>query len=151
MERLARGISRQMNLTPAWITVCGSRDPELCHILEARVGEKIAKKEFSTDNVEYVSKIDLRPVKGRLDLSEVELEKLRAMCSLWSLEFRPISIKSHRKLIGPLIVAAKKLIFPIIRIFMRETLQQQSRFNAATIALVAEMANNRAGRPPDLT
>ena len=136
-----------MNSAQSWITLCGARDQALGQELEDRVAQKIAAKEFTIDNVEYVSKIDLKPIKGKLELSEIELEKLRAMCSLWALELRPISITSHRKFIGPLIVGAKKLIFPIIRIFMRETLQQQSRFNAATIALVAELANSRSSKP----
>ena len=129
---------RAMNF--AWITVCGNREPELSGEVESRVLQRIEKKEFTSDNVYYVSKVDLRPVKGQLDISDSELEKLRAMCSLWSIELRPAAITSHRKLIGPLIVAAKRLIFPIVRVFMRDALRQQSSFNAATIALMAELA-----------
>lgn len=139
-----------MAASSTWLKVCGESDQSLASELEGRVRQKIENKEFSADNVYYVSKVDLRPVKNSLDLSDIELEKLRAMCSLWSLELRPVTITSHRRFIGPLIVAAKKIAFPIIRIFMRDVLRQQSSFNAATIAMVTEIANRRHNSNTDI-
>ncbi len=56
------------------------------------------------------------------------------------LHHMPCDATSHRKYAGPVIVAAKKLIYPILRAFFKDTLHQQRSFNAGSIALMAELS-----------
>ena len=78
---------------------------------------------------------------GSLKLSKKRLEKLRRLCQLWEVNLKPAEITSHRKVIGPLIVAVKKLVYPILKVLLKETIKQQRDFNAAAVALIADLAN----------
>jgi len=127
-----------------WIKVAGRDAPELESWVEEKVKKKTTAGEFSIDNVEYIKKIDLSATKGELAVSGEDLERLRKLCQLWDLDLKVFSIKSHRKIIGPFIVALKKVIFPILRVFLKESMQQQRAFNAEVISYLARIS--RRGR-----
>ncbi|MCB0353122.1 MAG: hypothetical protein KDD64_06335, partial [Bdellovibrionales bacterium] len=82
------------------------------------------------------------------DVSDEVLEKLRRLCQLWNVRLLPQEkITSHRPLIGPVIVAVKKAIFPIVRYILKDVLHQQRSFNAAAIQLLAEIASDSNTQP----
>ena len=92
----------------------------------------------------------MHPVKGVLQVSNDQLEKLRRLCQVWDVDIRPGEITSHRPIIGRVIVAGKKLLFPVIRALLKNYLSQQREFNAAAISLLADLCSrNSASRRID--
>ena len=126
-----------------WLRPFGLADAELCSRLEARVADRLAAKEFRIDEVEYVRNADFCPVRGTLTVSEPELNTLRRLCQAWEIELRPGKITSHRPVIGPIIVGAKKLVFPLIQVFLKDLVKQQKDFNSSAIALMGSLISER--------
>ncbi len=132
----------QTSTTP-WITLPEvNSTEELEQTLANRVQARIAQGDFTEENVRYVKELRLDACRGSLNVSDEILERLRMLCQLWSIELRPRTITSHRPFIGPIIVAFKKALYPLISFFLKDLIRQQKDFNAATIRLVAELANN---------
>ena len=112
-------------------------------MLDVLVEERMRGRAYTPDEAAYVAKVDLSAVKDPLSVSDRRLEKLRRLCQAWDIEIRPVNITSHRRIVGPLIVAAKKMIFPVLRLFLKDFIRRQKEFNAAAIALLAELSNER--------
>jgi hypothetical protein len=132
--------------TETWLKLpesASGRSATLAAELEERVQQRLRTDEFKADEIKYVGKLDMRPVKGDLNISESELEKLRRLCQVWDIELRTENITSHRKVIGPLIVWTKKLILPVLKALFRNMIEQQKEFNAAAISLLAEIGNRK--------
>ncbi|MCB0331854.1 MAG: hypothetical protein KDD55_00075 [Bdellovibrionales bacterium] len=130
-----------------WITVPGSDSNEdLERTLASRVEAHIAQGDFTQENIRYVEKLRLDACRGTLHVSDEILERLRMLCQLWSIELRPRTITSHRRYIGPVIVAFKKALYPLISFFLKDLIRQQKDFNAATIRLVTELANSQESK-----
>jgi hypothetical protein len=123
-----------------WIVACGQAAPELASILQSRVATRIKAGEFLPDTLHYFQEVSFKPVTGDLTVSEKRLEQLQKLCQLWDVRIRPQEVTSHRRILGPLIVAVKKLAYPVLGAFLKETFHQQRSFNAAAIALVAELS-----------
>ncbi len=126
-----------------WFTVCGQKRDALASSVENAVARAQTASQLSSDEVERVKQLDFSVCKGELNVSDEILEKLRRMCQIWDVDIRVREISSHRKFIGPVIVAAKKLVFPVLRAFLNDTLRQQRDFNAAAIQLVGEIVAER--------
>jgi len=110
--------------------------------LQAIRDKRIESGDYSIENIRYVSKLSLSACSGELSISDQKLEKLRRLCQLWDVKLRPREISSHRKLVGPVIVAVKRAIYPVLKFFLKDMLHQQREFNAATIRLLAEIARD---------
>lgn len=114
---------------------------ELVSCVRERVAQHVQDGHYSVDEVRYIAAINEMPVKGAVNISSERLEKLRRLCQVWEVDLRFNNITSHRPLIGPIIVAIKKLFYPIIRAIFKDYIRQQKEFNAATIALLADLSN----------
>ena len=126
--------------TPSdWFTILGDRNQDLENELNKRVRSRISEGEYTLDNVCYIDKVDFSLVKGELNLSEKQLEKLRRLCQLWDIKLRPADISSHRPFIGPIIVTIKKLMFRLLSVLMKDVIHQQKSFNAAAIDMIGEV------------
>lgn len=124
-----------------WLEVLGATAPELEGRVASRVEAHLAAGRYTAENIRYVSSLERPATPGALAVSAEALERLRRLCQVWEVDFKPArTITSHRPVIGPLIVAAKRLAFPVMRFFMRETLRQQREFNVAVIEAVTELA-----------
>ena len=124
-----------------WIVVGGEAAPELSRQLSESVARRISEGKYTQKDIEIVSKIELPLIDGKLNVNAKDLEKLRELCKLWDVDLKPLHISSHRKFIGPVIVAAKKLFYPFVRAIFKESHKQQREFNAATISMIAEILN----------
>jgi hypothetical protein len=131
----------------SWLTVAGKSDGDLEAVLAQEVASKIAAGRYTVDNVAYISKVHLNLEPGYLQVSDKTLEKLRRLCQLWDVDIRATNITSHRKVIGPLIVAAKKIVYPLLKVFLKDFIRQQRSFNAAVIALLAEVSQKPKNDP----
>jgi len=129
----------------AWLMTEGSPDGELARTLEQRVEQRIAGGRYTRDDAQYIAKMHLRLCSGLLDVSDETLEKLRRLCQLWDVDVRIRRISSHRRVIGPVIVAAKRLLYPMLRVLLKDFIRQQRSFNAAAIAAIADL--HSAKRP----
>ena len=109
--------------------------------LEQSIASRLAEVEWTTDQQKYMQALtfDLRITST--DVSNQFLDKLRTACQLWDVDLRIQNISSHRKVIGPVIVAAKKAIAPMIKFFLKDFIRQQKDFNAAILALIIESKN----------
>lgn len=122
-----------------WFTIAGEKDGALAEKIERRVAEKIAKGHFSPEFIRAVATMQPGMPHGGLAVSEEDLEGLRSLCSLYEVELRPTKITSHRRLVGPIIVGAKRLIYPILRAFLGDTLRQQRDFNAQVVTMLMDI------------
>lgn len=136
-------MSATLHSAKNWIRAFGNYDTELSSKVESRIAARLAAKEFRADEVEYVRTADFCPVRGTLSVSEKELNTLRRLCQAWEIELRPGKITSHRPLIGPIIVAVKKLVFPLVQVFMKDLVKQQKDFNSSAIALMGSLLSER--------
>ena len=124
----------------SWIRIEGADQPELAGRLKARLDRKVRADEVNLDEIRRVEKLTFLPA-GKIELGGESLDKLRRLCQLWDIDLRCQGISSHRPLIGPLIVAIKKLLYPVLKVFLKDTLQQQRDFNAAAVSLLADLAS----------
>lgn len=129
------------NSTNSWLTICGQEDKAFEESINSRVNQRIANKDYSENDCKVIADMRMSVVKGDLKIDDYTLEKLRHMCQLWDIDLRPREITSHRKIVGPIIVGIKKMLFPILKIFLKDLIRQQRDFNAATIRLVGCLSN----------
>lgn len=108
----------------------------------SRVNQQIEAGNYSLDEMKYIAAINEMPVKGKIRISPEKLEKLRRLCQVWEVNLSYNKITSHRRLIGPLIVLFKKLFYPVVQALFKDFIRQQKEFNAATIALLADLSND---------
>lgn len=132
-----------MNGSTPWIQLCGKSDPELERILSDRVAAKRAAGKFALHDEEYIRRVSLMVLREGGDVSPELLEKFRHLCLLHNVHLIPPKISSHRRFIGPIIVAGKKLAYRILAPLLESTIRQQRDFNAAAIYLLAELSRER--------
>lgn len=122
-----------------WITVCGQSSPELENRLTAKVQQRLADGEYTEQDMRVVADLGKPKAELHLKMSDAKLERIRRLCQLWDIELRPPhQITSHRKIVGPLIVAAKKLVYPLLRVLLKDLIRQQRDFNGSVIAYLSE-------------
>ena len=125
------------------IKICGKEDSSFSNEIASLVHQKITQRIYSENDVKYIKLLEMKLVDGGLNVSEKDLERLRTLCKLWDVELKPAEITSHRPIVGHIIVAIKKALFPIIRVFLRDTFKQQRDFNAASVSMLAELLNKK--------
>lgn len=127
--------------------IAGNPDSEINQLIQAKAAALLASGKITENNLKYLQQLDLSIVKSDLDISDLLLERLRLNCQLFDVELRPREITSHRKFVGPVIVAVKKLIFPVIKFFLKDFIRQQKDFNASLIATLGQIAVEKKQKP----
>lgn len=114
-------------------------------IIQERISKRIEKKCYSGKDINNISVIPLRLMLITKKINhELKLNAIRELCQQWQINPVFSSITSHRKVVGPVIVKAKKIIFPIINYFTKPVFNRQKDFNAAVIsAIAASMVKER--------
>ncbi len=125
----------------SWLEIGGKADPKLAQKLSESVREKIQRGEFLDKDVRYVSDLSRPLISETLNVSDQRLQKLRTLCQLWDVDIKGTNITSHRKYVGPIIVAFKRALLPIVKVLLKDTINQQRDFNAASISLLTDLAN----------
>ncbi len=115
--------------------------------LERLTAERL-KSRFHSGSInleEYNSVTEMKRTlfSGALKLGPQELENLRKLCQLWDIDIRPVEVTSHRKFIGPFIVLGKKIIYPILRVLLKDLLRQQREFNATSLSMIAYLIKDK--------
>jgi hypothetical protein len=125
----------------SWCKLPPNIDPSILLEIETSASKRMIEKNFTAQDVLNISNRQLDLIPKNLSLSPERLEKLRRLCQLWEVDIRLGEITSHRKIIGPVIVAVKKVMFPIIRFMLKDLIREQRDFNSAAIRLFADLCN----------
>lgn len=125
-----------------WLIVAGKIDKDLALALTESVQARIIAGEYKERDVEYVSKLTRPVINEKLNISPERLRKLRTLCQLWDIDIKATKITSHRKILGPIIVGVKKALLPVIRMLLKDTINQQRDYNAAVISLLTDISND---------
>lgn len=128
-----------------WLTVCGDSQSELAAVLEEKVAALRREGAFTESDQMFVQKMSYSVAKSGFATSPERMELLRRLCQIYSIDVRPAQPTSHRRLIGPIIVAAKKVIFPIIKALLGPTFKHQKDFNAVVVMLLTDLCNEAGG------
>ena len=122
------------------IEICGERAEALEEELRSRLASRISSGDLSEVTIRSVEKTTFRPIPEGTDLAPESIERLRRLCQLWEVRLRVNEISSHRKVIGPVIVFAKRIMLRLMQFLMKDALHQQRSFNAEVIRALAEMS-----------
>lgn len=139
----------------SWITIGEQEVPELEQAIEQRYvkllenSHPVPSQRFTDKDIAYISKLDRSIIQGELLLSDKHLEQLRTLATLYYVDFKQEQISSHRKFVGPVIVKAKQLMFPILRIFLKKFLVDQRAFNAQVLLCLSELYKNTLSSKKD--
>ena len=128
-----------------WVDAFGKVDTKLGAELQQRMRQRIAAGDYTIHDVRFVRILQLNLFRSAPQMSADRFEKLRRLCLSWNIGLRPLEISSHRKYIGPVIVTAKRILFRILQVLLKDLILQQRTFNANAIALLAELSDERQG------
>lgn len=133
----------------SWLKICGAEDKAIENRIAQACADKISQGLYDENRVRYVEKLSFAYGSSAFDVksfkvADAQLEKLRRLCQLWDVDIRVGGISSHRKFIGPFIVAFKKVLFPLIKVLLKDFIEQQREFNATCIALLSELSAQSA-------
>jgi hypothetical protein len=123
-----------------WLEITGLADPERASALSARVQQRIQSGAFKKADCDYIKRLPARLTPGDLQLSDLQLERLRQVCQRAEVQLMPMKITSHRRWIGPIIVASKRILFSILKVLLKDTIRRQNDFNSAVISYLAASA-----------
>jgi len=132
----------------SWISTLGRDDRQLTEVIEGRVRSRILSGAYQEKDVLYMDLHRLPLLDGNLEAELEVLEGLRQMAQASDVRLTPPVISSHRPYIGPLIVGAKKILFRILDVLLREQLRRQRDFNARTLETLIKMQQSRCRNFP---
>jgi hypothetical protein len=125
----------------SWILKSGEVDATLAELLEARVDAQRRAGLYTERDEQHVKGIELTTSRRDFVTSPERLERLRRLCQIYSINLRPEEISSHRKFIGPVIVAVKKALFRMLEGLLGKTIKHQRDFNSEVVALLTDLCN----------
>lgn len=125
-----------------WLSVCGEPDSFLSQAMSEEISRLRSAGKFSQEDQAAIRELSFSVTRTGFSTSPERMELLRRLCQLYSADVRPLPPTSHRRLIGPFIVLAKRLFQPIIYSIFGRVLRNQSEFNAATISLLTDLCND---------
>jgi hypothetical protein len=120
-------------LNDSWLSAPEDLSQDLCKGASYRVTKRIAQGLFTHGDISNIYARKLEFIERSLDLTPTELTHARRLCQLCDVRLKDPSVTSHRRIIGPIIVSVKRLLFPLLRALLQDTLKQQRDFNAALV------------------
>jgi hypothetical protein len=136
-----------MNTVPSkptnqsWLSVAGAEAPQLAESLAVAVRGWVDSGSMPVGEPARVASVATGIAKGAFSTSRERLELLRELCHIYSAGIQSEKITSHRPVIGPVIVAAKKMLFRVIASLLGPTFRFQRDFNARVIRLLGDLCN----------
>lgn len=124
-----------------WLTVCGESGGELASALADKVAALKRSGAFTDTDQMLVERMNYSVAKNGFSTSPERMELLRRLCQIYSIDVRPAQPTSHRKILGPVIVAVKKIIFPVVKALLGPTFKHQKDFNAVVVCLLTDLCN----------
>lgn len=105
-----------------------------------RVADRLARGIFDAREIARVSAARLRTFAGD---DETASEFFRRCCVTWEVD-RPAPITSHRRFVGPLLVAVKQLVRRALRFQTEVPLSRQRDFNWNLLLVLRELLEARS-------
>lgn len=105
---------------------------ELNRSLDEALRTRIAaSEEYTWTETKDIAELQRTLFPKSFEVESAPLERLRVLARLYRCEIQPPhAIKSHRKFIGPIIVAVKKMVWPLINLHMEPCLDQLQEFHS---------------------
>lgn len=122
----------------SWIRFPGGET--LAAYIDERMKDRLKQGKYTIGELEGIRHFKLSLLPRTTKLTEERLEKIRKLSHLWEVDIRVSNITSHRPVIGPIIVAAKKILLPFIRLALADMIRQQREFNAEALGLIMELS-----------
>lgn len=124
-----------------WFSVGGFDCDELGSSIKSRLADTVTEGVMPKDEVERVANLSTSISSGSFVVSPKRLELLRGLCHLYSAGIRAEKITSHRRVLGPVIVAFKQALFRVLSVLLGPSFQFQRDFNAGVIRLLSDLCN----------
>jgi hypothetical protein len=106
-------------------------------ILAQRVSElvnlRIKSGVYGGNDAMHIHARPLPFLSSTVDLSEEETTVLRNVARASQITLRPPVITSHRRVVGPFIVLLKRMLFPIVSMFLKDYVRQQAEFQSLVV------------------
>jgi hypothetical protein len=125
----------------SWLSVAGADAPQLAESLATSVRGWAESGAMPVDEPARVGAVSTGIAKGTFSTSRERLELLRELCHIYSAGIQSEKISSHRPVVGPIIVAAKRVLFRVIASLLGPTFRFQRDFNARVIRLLGDLCN----------
>ena len=93
--------------------------------------------EYTVNEIEAVSSCLERLFPPDFAISKELTETFRLLAKYTRVDLRPRNLSSHRKYIGPVIVMCKQMLFKIVGVIMKDTLNGQEIFNRHLLKALA--------------
>lgn len=120
------------------LPIAGGED--VARRVHERVAERLARGVLDASEIARVSAAPLRTFAGD---DETASEFFRRCCVTWEVD-RPAPITSHRRFLGPVLVAAKRLVRRALRFQTEVPLSRQRDFNWNLLLVLRELLEARA-------
>jgi hypothetical protein len=124
-----------------WLSVEGLADLNLEQSLSSAVLSWVESGAMPPNEPERVGRVSTAIASEKFTTSSARLEMLRSLCQIYSAGIRSAKITSHRPLIGPIIVFAKKILFRSVAALLGPSFERQREFNAGVIRLLGDLCN----------
>ena len=131
-----------------WLSVAGADASALAESLAASVRGWAESGVMPIGEPARVASVATGIAKGAFSTSRERLELLRELCHIYSAGIQSEKITSHRPVIGPVIVAAKTMLFRVIASLLGPTFRFQRDFNARVIRLLGDLCNEDTTHGP---
>lgn len=112
-------------------------EERICKQLNARLDQDL---NYSETEIRRISEMSRSLFPDTFELTEGQTNNLRALTNLSQCELRPArEIKSHRKILGPFIVAAKRVSWKLVKIHFDDTFKGLQEFCAKMVQSHAKL------------
>jgi hypothetical protein len=95
-------------------------------------------EEYTVNEIEMVKARSERLFPFDFELSEELTEDFRVLAKHTRVELTPRNLSSHRKYIGPVIVASKRILFKLLSAILKDTLGAQEIYNRHMLKVLAK-------------
>lgn len=105
-----------------------------------QLNERLSTSEhYQAEEVLEIQKLSRKLFPLGYELDQQDTDAFRALCRLSQIDLRPVAaITSHRRIIGPVIVAMKKISRPFVLLIMRNILEGIQEFASWVVFLLAQ-------------
>lgn len=124
-----------------WFSIGGQPAPDVAKRIQNAVRNDISAGVMPADEEARVAAFSTSLSHGTFSASPERINLLRSLCQLYGRGVQAQTIKSHRRVIGPFIVAVKKIMQRLLLALLGPSFAFQREFNAHVIRLLADLSN----------
>lgn len=124
-----------------WFLIGGNSAPEIAKSIREAVRNDVTSGAMPADEEARIAAFSTSLSHGSFVASPERIELIRSLCQLYGRGVQAQKIQSHRKMIGPAIVAVKKVIHRLLLALLGASFSFQREFNAHVIRLLSDLCN----------